>query len=52
MVLSGIWLLFSIATLLFLFPSVAITEEIVPLYLAARFIEFGRFFQRLDTIFC
>lgn len=51
MVLSGIWLLFSIATLLFLFPSVAITKEIVPLYLAARFIEFGRFFQRLDTIF-
>lgn len=51
MILSGIWLLFSIATLLFLFPSIVITEEIVPLYLAARFIEFGRFFQRLDAVF-
>ena len=51
MILSGIWLLFSIATLLFIFPSMVISEEILPLYLASRFIEFGRFFQRLDAIF-
>lgn len=50
-ILSGIWLLFSIATLLFMFPSIVTTDEILPLYLASRFIEFGRFFQRLDAVF-
>lgn len=50
-ILSGIWLLFSIATLLFIFPSIVTTDEILPLYLASRFIEFGRFFQRLDAVF-
>lgn len=49
--LSGIWLLFSVATLLFIFPSNMIADEILPLYLASRFIEFGRFFQRLDAVF-
>lgn len=48
---SGICLLFSVATLLFLSPNSAITEEISPLYLASRNIQFGRFFQRLDAIF-
>lgn len=51
MILSGIWLLFSIATLLFIFPFVVTTEEILPLYLASRIIEFGRFFQRIDAVF-
>lgn len=51
MILSTIWLLFSIATLLFIFPFTVTSEEIMPLYLAGRFIEFGRFFQRLDAIF-
>ena len=51
MILSSIWLLFSIATLLFIFPFTVTSEEIMPLYLAGRFIEFGRFFQRLDAIF-
>lgn len=50
-ILSAIWLLFSVATLLFIFPSVMTTDEILPLYLASRFIEFGRFFQRLDAVF-
>lgn len=48
---SGICLLFSVATLLFLSPNSVITEEIFPLYLASRNIEFGRFFQRLDAVF-
>lgn len=51
MILSAIWLLFSIATLLFIFPFTVTSEEIMPLYLAGRFVEFGRFFQRLDAIF-
>lgn len=51
MILSAIWLLFSIATLLFIFPFTVTSEEIMPLYLAGRFVEFGRFFQRLDAVF-
>ena len=50
-ILSGIWLLFSVATLLYIFPSVVTTDESLPLYFASRYIEFGRFFQRLDAIF-
>ncbi len=49
--LSGICLLFGVGTLLFLSPNSIITEEIFPLYLASRNIEFGRFFQRLDAVF-
>lgn len=47
--LSSFFLLFGIATLLFIFSSLNYTNEILPEYLAARFIEFGRFFQRLDA---
>lgn len=50
-ILSAIWLFLSVSTLLFIFPSVVTTDEILPLYYASRFIEFGRFFQRLDAIF-
>ena len=49
--ISSIWLLFSVTTLLLIFPSLLTTDEILPLYLASRFIEFGRFFQRLDAVF-
>ena len=49
--ISAIFLLLSVTTVLLLFPIVASTEEVLPLYLASRFIEFGRFFQRLDAIF-
>lgn len=50
-ILSALWLLFSIATLLFIFPALTTSDEILPLYFASRFIQFGRFFQRLDSIF-
>ena len=50
-ILSAIWLLLSVSTLLFIFPSVVTTEEVLPLYFASRFIEFGRFFQRIDAVF-
>lgn len=49
--ISSIFLLISVTTLLLMFPLIASSEEILPLYLASRFIEFGRFFQRLDAIF-
>ena len=49
--LSAICLLISVATLLFIAPRVITTEEVFPLYLASRNIQFGRFFQRLDAVF-
>lgn len=49
--LSFILLIFSIATVLLIFPVISNAEQIAPLYLAARLIEFGRFFQRIDAIF-
>ena len=49
--ISAFYLLISVATLLFMFPFFTTTEEVFPLYLASRFIEFGRFFQRLDAVF-
>ena len=49
--ISAIFLLMSVTTLLLIFPLVTSSEEILPLYLASRFIEFGRFFQRLDAVF-
>ncbi len=48
---SAVCLLVSVATLLFISPNSIISEEIFPLYLASRNIEFGRFFQRLDAVF-
>lgn len=48
--LSGVCLLISVTTLLLLSPNVIVTEEIFPLYLASRNIEFGNFLQRLDAV--
>lgn len=48
---SGICLLISVATLVFLSPPNIISDEVFPLYLASRYIEFGRFLQRLDAVF-
>jgi spore germination protein (amino acid permease) len=50
-VLSLIYLLLSISTLLFMFHSDALANEMSPLYSAVRYIEFGTFFQRLDSAF-
>lgn len=49
--ISAFFLLLSVLTLIFMFSLVASSEEIAPLYIATRIIEFGRFFQRLDAIF-
>lgn len=49
--LSAFFLLISVATLLFIFPPVIISQQIFPIYLASRFINFSRFFQRLDALF-
>ena len=48
---STICLFLSIATILLMFSYIGPTNGIMPLYLAAREIEFGRFFQRVDALF-
>lgn len=49
--LSAIYFVLIIATILFMFSSVSFTNELIPLYSAVRYIEFGTFFQRLDSIY-
>ena len=48
---SVIYLIFSVATLLFMFSFFRTVSEITPLYTAARYIEIGTFFQRLESLF-
>ena len=48
---TAIYLVFTIATLLFIFTFFTNVSEISPLYTATRYIEFGSFFQRLESVF-
>ncbi len=48
---TAIYLIFTIATLLFIFTFFTNVSEISPLYTATRYIEFGSFFQRLESVF-
>ena len=50
-IVSSIYLLFCVATLLFMFSFFIKNDEIMPLYSATRYIEFGTFIQRLESIF-
>lgn len=50
-IFSIILFFLGIISFLALFPFIRNSEEIMALYLATRYIEFGRFFQRLDAIF-
>lgn len=49
--ISAIYLIFCVATILFMFAFFQNIDEPLPLYTAASYIEFGTFFQRLDAIF-
>ena len=49
--LSVIYFILSIATILLMFNQESFKNELMPLYSAVRYIEFGTFFQRLDSIF-
>lgn len=51
MIFCGIFLIFTIANILFLFNIDVETNAIFPLYISVRYIEFGTFFQRLDSVF-
>ena len=48
---TGIFILLCVATLLFMFSFFVTTDEIMPLFSAARHIEFGSFFQRFESVF-
>lgn len=49
--ITALYLLLTVSTLLFMFSFFMSSSEIFPLYNATRYIEFGNFFQRLESIF-
>lgn len=51
MLLSSFYFLTSVASLILLFYGYVSNESLMPLYSAVRYIEFGAFFQRLDSLF-
>ena len=46
----GIYLILCVSIILFIFTSLVSANEIMPLYFAARHIDFGTFFQRLESL--
>ena len=50
-VISCFYLIITLTGLLVMFPFTLSNHEIMPLYLASRYIEFGNFFQRVDSVF-
>ena len=48
---SALYLIISVATIFLLFDIEVSNTLFMPLYSAARYIEFGTFFQRLDSVF-
>ena len=50
-IISGLFLILIVSTVLFMFNNTLSNSELFPLYLAVRYIEFGTFFQRLDSFF-
>ena len=48
---SALYLIISVAIILFLFDIEVTDTLLMPLYSAVRYIEFGTFFQRLDSVF-
>lgn len=50
-VLSCIFLLICVAIILFMFNGFVETDELLPLYSAVKYIEYGSFFQKLDSAF-
>lgn len=50
-VISCIILLLSVAIILFMFDGFVETDELLPLYSAVKYVEFGSFLQKLDSAF-
>lgn len=49
--ISGCYILLAVSIVIFMFPFFTKVDKIIPLYAAARYVEFGSFFQRLEAIF-
>ncbi len=49
--LGTMYFILCVSIILFMFRSLMYTDQIMPLYSAARYIEFGNFFQRLESVF-
>lgn len=50
-IISSIYLLFVVSLILFMFPVFVELDEVLPLYTIATYVEFGSFFQRLESVF-
>lgn len=50
-ILSCIFLLLGVSTILFMFHGFLKSDELMPLHSAAKYIEFGSFFRKMDSIF-
>lgn len=50
-IISSILLLIIVAIVLFMFSGFVETDELMPLYSAVKYIEYGAFFQKMDSIF-
>ena len=50
-ILSGSYLLLSVSSLLFMFPSLVSGQEVLSLYANARAIDYGHFLQRVDALY-
>ena len=50
-VLSCIFLLASLAIIIFMFSGLSTPDELMPLYTVTKYIEFGSFFRKLDSLY-
>ena len=50
-IIGSIYLILCLATIVLMFSLFVGTGKVLPLYSAARYIEFGTFFQRLESLF-
>ena len=50
-IISGIYIFFSVLCLSMVFPYAAFTDDTLSMYLLTRRISFGKFFQRIDAMF-
>lgn len=50
-VVSAIYLLLCVSTVSLLFSAFVDTDELLPMFSAVRYIEYGNFFQRIDSMF-
>lgn len=50
-ILSAIFLLLSVSTILFMFSGFVETDELLPLYSATKYVKFGSFFRKPDSIY-